>query len=134
MGRSPRTDRRYRGAARSVQSRQLMKYMARDTLHSIGERSSDVAKTIGSSTAHLARRVSDRTADLANQVGPRRALIGLAVAAVAIGGTVMLVRFLQARRARLNAGIGREERPASGVGGRTNERVRSPGVEGGLSY
>jgi hypothetical protein len=111
-----------------------MKHMARDTLHSIGDRSSDVVKTIGSSTAQLARRVSGRTTDLARQVGPRRALIGLAVAAVAIGGTVMLVRFLRARRARINAGMGREEMSASGIGGRTSERVRSPGIEGGLSY
>ena len=106
--------------------------MVRDTFHSIGDRSSDVAKTIGSGTAHAARRFGDGTADLARRVGPRRALIGVAMAAIAIGGAIMLMRYLRARRARNAIGIRREEAAASGIGSRTNERVHSP--ESGLSY
>lgn len=111
-----------------------MKHTVRDTMQSIGDCSGDIAKTLRSSTAHLARRVGDRTTDLARRVGPRRTLIGLAMAAVAIGGTIMVVRYLRARRIRNGLGMSREEASASGVGVRTNERVRSPGAESGLSY
>jgi len=109
-----------------------MKHMVRDTFYSIGDRSGDFAKTIGSTTADLARRFGDGTVDLARRVGPRRALIGVAVAAIAIGGTIMLVRFLRARRAE--GGISRDEASASGIGSRANDRIRSPSVESGLSY
>ena len=110
-----------------------MKYRVSDTIHTIGDRSGEFAKSIGDRTAHLARRFGDNTVDVARQVGPRRALIGAAIAVVAIGGTIMLVRYLQARRSRNDLGIGREE-AVGGLGSRTNERVRSSGVEGGLSY
>lgn len=72
---------------------------------SIGDRGGDLARSVGSGTAHLARRVGSGTADLARDIGPKRALIGLAVAAVAIGGSILLVRYLRARRAEA-AGIG----------------------------
>src|SRR5215510_10558200 len=98
-----------------------MKHMVRDTFYSIGDRSGDFAKTIGSSTADLARRFSDGTVDLARRVGPRRALIGVAMAAIAIGGTILLVRFLRSRRAQ-SAGISREEASLGGVGSRANDR------------
>ena len=107
-----------------------MKHMVRDTFHSFGDRGGHVAKTIGSSTAQLARRLGDGTTGLARRVGSRRALIGLAMAAVAIGGTVLLVRYLRARRAGNSVGVLREEASASGFGARTNERVRSPGIAG----
>jgi hypothetical protein len=69
------------------------------TFTSIGDHSGDFARTIGSGTADLARRVGDGTADLAKRIGPRRALLGLAVAAMAVGGTIVLVRYLRARNA-----------------------------------
>ena len=69
------------------------------TITSIGDHSGDLARTIGSGTAGLARRVGGGTAGLARRIGPRRALIGLAVAAVAIGGSIVVVRYLRARRA-----------------------------------
>jgi len=78
------------------------------TIYSIGDRGSDLARTFGSETADLARRFGGNTADLALQVnkrgrklakriGPKRALIGLAVLAATIGGTVVLVRYLRLR-------------------------------------
>lgn len=72
----------------------------RDTFSSIGDRGGDIARSVGSSTAGLARRVGSGTASVARQVGPRRALIGLAIAAVAIGGSIFLMRLLRARRER----------------------------------
>jgi hypothetical protein len=71
----------------------------RHSFHSIGDRSGDLARSVGSGTVDLARRIGDGTVTVARQIGPRRALIGLAVAVVAIGGTVMIMRYLRARRA-----------------------------------
>jgi hypothetical protein len=72
----------------------------RDTFSSIGDRGGEIARSVGSGTAGLARRVGGGTASIARQVGPRRALIGLAIAAVAIGGSILIVRLLRARRER----------------------------------
>jgi len=69
------------------------------TFTSIGDHSGEIARTIGSGTADLARRFGGGTASLARRVGPRRALIGFAVAAVAIGGSIVLARYLRARNA-----------------------------------
>ena len=78
----------------------------RDTFYAIGDRSGDFARSVGSGTVDLARRVGDGTVDLARQIGPRRALIGLAVAAVAITGTVLVVRYLRRRRTDQELGQG----------------------------
>jgi hypothetical protein len=72
----------------------------RDTFSSIGDRGGEIARSLGSGTADLARRVGSGTSDIARQIGPRRALIGLAIAAVAIGGSILVVRYLRARRER----------------------------------
>jgi hypothetical protein len=72
----------------------------RDTLSSIGDRSGDIARSLGSGTADMARWVGGGTASLARDIGPRRALIGLAIAAVAIGGSIVVVRYLRAKRER----------------------------------
>jgi hypothetical protein len=69
------------------------------TFTSIGDHGGDFARTIGAGTVDLARRVGDGTTGLARRIGPRRALIGLAVAAVAVGGTIVLLRYLRARNA-----------------------------------
>src|SRR5262245_1945373 len=92
----------------------FMMNTVRDTFSSIGDRSSDLARSFGHGTADLARRVGDGTADLARAIGPRRALIGLAVAAVAIGGTIAVMRYLRARRERERLGIESDDYPASG--------------------
>lgn len=110
----------------------------RDTFSSIGDRGSDIARSFGTGTAQFARRFGNGTADLARDIGPRRALIGLAVAAVAIGGTIFLMRYLRARRERDRAiAIEQEEdlvitrsvAPGERVGvgaGMTGAGVRSP--------
>jgi len=69
------------------------------TFHTIGDHSSDFARAIGSGTSHMARRFGSGTADVARRVGPWRALIGLAVIGAAVGGGVLLARYVRARRA-----------------------------------
>jgi hypothetical protein len=96
----------------------------RDTFHTIGDRSGDIARSFGSGTADLARRVSDGTVDIAKQIGPRRALIGLAIAAVAIGGSVMLIRYLRARHGHDGHAIDREN-DLTGIGSRVADRSRA---------
>jgi len=89
-----------------------------DTFSSIGDRGGDIARNVGHGTAHLARRVGDGTVDIARNIGPRRALIGLAIAAVAIGGSIAVMRYLRARRER-DLARGDLERDDYVVGGRS---------------
>ena len=81
----------------------------RDTFSSIGDRGGEIARSVGSGTADLARRVGSGTTSIARQIGPRRALFGLAIAAVAIGGSILVVRYLRARRERDSLDFEREE-------------------------
>ena len=62
----------------------------------------DAARTAGAATAHAAKEVADRASDLARRV-PRNGWIGIAAAAAAIGGTVLVVRYLKARGEALHA-------------------------------
>ena len=67
--------------------------------------------------------MSRETADLATRIGPRRGLIGLAVIAVAVGGSIILVRYLRARNAEYPLEM--EENVAGDGGRRTRSRKRS---------
>ena len=102
--------------------------MVRDTFSSIGDRGGDIARSVGAGTAHLARRVGGGTADLARQIGPRRALVGLAIAAVAIGGTILVVRMLRARRERDVIDLGEEDLAAASRIISPEDAGRMPGV------
>lgn len=77
----------------------MMTKTVKHGLHAIGDRSGDIARAFGSGTADVAKRFGRGTADLVDRIGPKRALIGLAVLAAAIGGSVVLVRYLRARSA-----------------------------------
>lgn len=83
----------------------IMMKSVKHTIHTIGDRSGDFAKTLGSETVDLAKRFGNGTAGLAKRIGPRRALIGLAALAAAIGGSVMLMRYLRARKLESNRGL-----------------------------
>ena len=69
----------------------------KNAFHTIGDRGGDFARSVGGSTADIAKRVGGSTADLAKRIGPKRGLIGLAVILAAVGGTIVLVRYLRAR-------------------------------------
>lgn len=90
-----------------------MRNTVRDTFSSIGDRGGEFARSVGCSTADLARRVGSGTADIARQIGPRRALMGFAIAAVAIGGSILVVRYLRARRERDVIDLGEEDLAAA---------------------
>lgn len=95
------------------------------TFYTLGDRTSDLARTIGDETVDLARRFGDGTASLAKRVGPKRGLIGLAVLVAAVGGSIMLVRYLKARNAE-QEGLGDEA--ATGEAGTSqfaNKRARA---------
>ena len=77
----------------------MMMKTAKHTLHAISDHGSDLASTIGAGTVDLAKRVGSGTAHLAQRIGPRRGLISLVVMAAAIGGSIVLVRYLRARKA-----------------------------------
>jgi hypothetical protein len=79
----------------------MMTKTIKHTFHTIGDQTGDVARAIGSGTADLARRFGSGTAHVAKRVGPWRALIGLAVIGAAVGGGVLLARYVRARRAEL---------------------------------
>ena len=64
------------------------------TFSSIGDRGGDIA----SGTVDLAKRFGSGTAGLAKRIGPRRSLIGLAVFAAAVGGSIVLIRYLRSRK------------------------------------
>lgn len=83
------------------------------TIHVIGDHGSDLA----SETVDLARRFGSGTVDLARQIGPRRGLIGLVVVAAAIGGSIVLVRYLRARKADSEREITADDM-SNGLGGR----------------
>jgi hypothetical protein len=101
----------------------MMTKTVRHTLHAIGDHSGDFARTVGSGTVDLVRRVGGGTTSLAKQIGPRRALIGLAVLGVAIGGGVFLIRYLRARSTKDELGIGSDG--ADGSAERATSRNRS---------
>ena len=90
----------------------MMTKTIKHTFHTIGDQTGDVARAIGSGTADLARRFGSGTAHVAKRVGPWRALIGLAVIGAAVGGGVLLARYVRARRAELAAEEGANDHPS----------------------
>lgn len=99
------------------------------TFTSIGDRSGDLARAFGSGTVDLARRVGDGTTTLARRVGPRRALIGFAVAAVAIGGSIVLIRYLRSRNAEGFIGEETDEQLGRGNGSRRARKNRQSDIQ-----
>jgi hypothetical protein len=101
----------------------MMTKTIKHTFHTIGDHGGDLARAIGSGTADFARRFGSGTADVARRVGPWRALIGLAVIGAAVGGGVLLARYVRARRAELALDeTGTADEHAAG----SRNRTRSP--------
>jgi hypothetical protein len=95
------------------------------TFYTLGDRTTDLARTIGDETVDLARRFGDGTTSLARRVGPRRGLIGLAVLAAAVGGSIMLMRYLKARNAEQANAAGDDATDEAGASSFTNKRTRA---------
>jgi hypothetical protein len=79
------------------------------TIYSIGDQSGEFAKTIGSGTVDLAHRFGIGSAGFAKRIGPRRGLLGLVAIAAAVGGSIVLMRYLRARKANAVADISSED-------------------------
>ena len=94
------------------------------TFYTLGDRTTDLARTIGDETVDLARRFGDGTMTLAKRVGPKRGLIGLAVLAAAVGGSIMLIRYLKARNAE-QAIAGDDANDETGASNFANKRTRA---------
>ena len=95
------------------------------TFYTLGDRTTDLARTIGDETVDLARRFGDGTVSLAKRVGPKRGLIGLAVLAAAVGGSIMLVRYLKARNAEQAGLAGNETSDEVGPSTFAGKRARA---------
>ncbi len=106
---------------------------AGDVAKHIGGTSADVAKRVGGSTVDLAKIVGVGTVDLARRIGPKRGLIGLAIAGVAIGGTIFLVRYLRSRaeEASLEAG---EEGEVPGAKPHKTSRAKRKNMHANLQH
>jgi hypothetical protein len=87
----------------------MMMKTAKHTLHAISDHGSDLASTIGSGTVDLAKRVGSGTANLAKRIGPRRGVISLVVMAAAIGGSIVLVRYLRSRKANAPVDVAEDD-------------------------
>jgi hypothetical protein len=99
------------------------------SIYNIGDETADLAKRVSSGTADIAKRVGSGTAGLAKDIGMKRALVGLAVIGVIVGGSVFLVRYLRARK---------EELPFEGADdqarGRASSRQARRGAEAQFSH
>ena len=95
----------------------------KEIIYTVGDSTGSFAKSMGLTTADLAKNVGAGTVALAKDIGPKRALIGAAILAAAIGGGIVLVRYLRRREleresmelsdaARGNSKISRAERRA----------------------
>lgn len=75
----------------------VMMEFAKDLVSNVGSTTADFAKMVGGNTADLAKRVGGRSMSLAKKVGPKRALLGFALVGAAVGGGILLARYLRAR-------------------------------------
>jgi hypothetical protein len=94
---------------------------ASEFARSVGKDSGKLARRVGKDSSKLARRVSKTTVKTARDIGPTRALIGLAIAGAAIGGSVFVVRYLRSKRAEADAELTAEERDSKRM-----DRKRKP--------
>jgi hypothetical protein len=97
---------------------------AKHTFHTITDHGGELASSIGSGTVDLAKRFGSGTASLAKRIGPRRGVISLVVMAAAIGGSIVLVRYLRARKANAELDMTEDDKASAG---------RSPAARPGKS-
>ena len=71
----------------------------KEILSTIGGSAGSYAKSFGLSSADLAKSIGSGTASLAKDVGPKRAIIGAAIVVAAVGGGIVLMRYLRRREA-----------------------------------
>lgn len=90
-----------------------MRNKMKNSTQSMGDDTGDFASRFGSHTADFARRFGDRSSELVNRVGPGRALVGIALFGAILGGSLLIIRYLRARRDELPYEVEGEERGRS---------------------
>jgi len=81
---------------------------------SFGANTADIAKSFGAGTADFAKSFGAGTVDIAKRIGPKRAIIGVAVLGVLVGGSIWLARYLRARKEELPTEATEEQVPSRG--------------------
>ena len=69
----------------------------KEIIYTVGDSTGAFAKSMGLSSADLAKTIGTGTVALAKDIGPKRALIGAAIVAAAVGGGIVLMRYLRRR-------------------------------------
>lgn len=69
----------------------------KDIIFTVGDSTGSFAKQFGLSSVDVAKTVGERSVKIAKDIGPKRAIIGAAILAVAVGGGIVLVRYLRRR-------------------------------------
>ena len=69
----------------------------KEVIYTVGDSTGSFAKSLGLHTADIAKMVGTGSVKVAKEIGPQRALIGAAILAVAVGGSVLLVKYLRRR-------------------------------------
>ena len=91
----------------------------KEVIYTVGDATGSFAKAFGLTTADVAKSVGKRSAGLIEDLGPRRVLIGAALLAAAVGGGLLLVRYLRQReQAELDEESMEASDEAAGRGGK----------------
>jgi hypothetical protein len=107
-----------------------MMKQARNFTHTIADGASDFAKRAADVTSDAAKRAADATTDLAKAIGPKRGLIGLAAIGVAVGGTILVRRYLRNR----SDVIASEGDQGFAVTNKKNRKVAKPSDRGAHTH
>jgi hypothetical protein len=98
----------------------------KEIIYTVGDTTGSFAKSIGLSSADLAKTAGAGAVSLAKDIGPKRALIGAAILAVAVGGGIVLVRYLRRReQERLDNESMNASDEAGGVTRRSGKMARA---------
>jgi hypothetical protein len=94
----------------------------KEVIYTVGDSTGSFAKSIGLSSADLAKTIGTRSVKIAKDIGPKRAIIGAAILVVAVGGGIVLMRYLRRRDAEAES---MDASDAEGRGARNSKITRA---------
>ncbi|HLL23806.1 MAG TPA: hypothetical protein VK427_16825, partial [Kofleriaceae bacterium] len=83
--------------ARHLHSSEAMLNTVKDFFSSAADVTLPFARSVGVSSTDLVKSFGAGTVSIAKDIGPKRALIGFAIVAAAVGGGILLARYLRTR-------------------------------------